>query len=185
MRLALHECDPAKIENCASSPEIADYFRKNVISMQMKKVKPNLKNYETYPPLYNSFEYSYYSVREQADLIYGREIFIQQSSMELTDDRLGFYDDPITIDLLEWKQTELIVLKESDPMNLHHTQYLQYWNILLSEDQTHYERTQYSILDVLEETGGLISILFPILVLFLEPCLAKKNHIKVFKEYQK
>ena len=55
---------------------------------------------------------------------------------------------------------------------------------MLSKDQTHYERNRYKMLDIIGEIGGLISILFPILALFLEPCLLKKHKLKVFKEYQ-
>ena len=69
-------------------------------------------------------------------------------------------------------------------MNKDHTRYLQYWNFLLTKDQTHYERTQYKLLEILGEIGGLISILFPILFLILEPFIFNKHKLKVFKEFQ-
>ena len=94
MRLALHECDPSKTQKCASTSEINDYFNKNILSLQMKVVKPNLMNYVKEPPLYSSYEYTYYSIREQTDLLKAREIFIQQNSLELDDGTFGFFDDP-------------------------------------------------------------------------------------------
>ena len=56
--------------------------------------------------------------------------------------------------------------------------------MVLSKDQTHYERTRYKFLDIFGELGGLLSILFPFLALWLEPCLNKKHKLKVFDAYQ-
>ena len=46
--------------------------------------------------------------------------------MEIDDDIVGLFDDPAEIDLLEWSQSELIIIKDSstDPMNKDHAQYL-------------------------------------------------------------
>lgn len=35
-------------------------------------------------------------------MLYGREIFIGESTIELDDDTIGLFDDPIEMDLMEW-----------------------------------------------------------------------------------
>lgn len=64
-----------------------------------------------------------------------------------------------------------------------HTDLLLYWNFLLTEDQHHYERTRYKMVDIFGEIGGLLSIVATIIVVVLSPWNYKKHEINVFKEY--
>ena len=74
---------------------------------------------------------------------------------------------------------------EQDLMNLSQVEMLTYWNFVLVSDQNFYFRTKYKILDIIEEIGGLISVLFPIFAAMVAPCTFKTHKIKVFTEYQK
>ena len=85
MRLALHECDRTK-RRCASKKQANEYFRTTIVNLEMKVVKPNLMINDVHPPLHTSYIDSYYSTREQTDLLIAREYFIQQSTMQLYDD---------------------------------------------------------------------------------------------------
>ena len=186
MRLALHECDPNKnmTSKCASREETDLFFRNNIIVINMKTVQPNLRNYEENGSLTTTMKDVHYATREQTDLTWGKQIFFKQSRIEVDDDIVGLNDTPLELDFLEYIQSVRTTLKpsKSDPLNKH-TDMLQFWNMLLTEDQSYYERIRYKMLEIMGEVGGLMAVLMPLMWVIMYPATYKIHHISVYKEY--
>ena len=186
MRLALHECDPNKnmTSKCASREETDLFYRNNIIILNMKTVQPNLRNYEENGSLTTTFKDVHYATREQTDLTWGKQIFFKQSRIEVDDDIVGLNDTPLELDFLEYVQSVRTTLKpsKSDPLNKH-TDMLQFWNMLLTEDQSYHERIRYKMLEIMGEVGGVMAVLMPLMWVIMYPATYKVHHISVYQEY--
>ena len=53
----------------------------------------------------------HYAVRDLKDIVYAREFFITQSDIEVDDDSLGLFDEPINHHFEEWFLSEYTILK--------------------------------------------------------------------------
>ena len=60
---------------------------------------------------------------------------------------------------------------------------LQFWNLLLTEDQSYHERIRYKMMEIMGEVGGIMSILMPLMWVIMYPLTYKIHHISVYKEF--
>ena len=134
--------------------------------------------------LTTTFKDVHYATREQTDLTWGKQIFFKQSRIEVDDDIVGLNDTPLELDFLEYIQSVRTTLKpsKSDPLNKH-TDMLQFWNMLLTEDQSYHERIRYKMLEIMGEVGGVMAVLMPLMWVIMYPATYKIHHISVYKEY--
>ena len=65
------------------------------------------------------------------------------------------------------------------------TDMLQYWNMVLTEEQSYHERIRYKMLDIMGEVGGVTAVLMSLMWIIMYPLTYKTHHISVYKEYMK
>lgn len=70
-------------------------------------------------------------------------------------------------------------------MNKNQTEFLQYWNVILTKESITYMRVKYKMVDLIGDVGGLLSILNLLAFLIALPFNYKKHEIKVYKHYKR
>jgi len=90
----------------------------------------------------------------------------------------------LEIEFLEYDVSVRTTIKpsKSDPLNKHRDM-LQFWNLMLVEDQSYHERIRYKMTEIMGEVGGIIAVLMPLMWVLMYPLTYKIHHISVYKEY--
>jgi len=90
---------------------IEEYFHTTLTSIELKVVKPSLKDYTKGIPLVKYYVDGEYSAKAVKHLAKGREFLYKESLIELEDDLFGIIDEPTNLYLLEWKKGNEFVKK--------------------------------------------------------------------------
>ena len=68
-------------------------------------------------------------------------------------------------------------------MNLYKDDLVSYFNFVLDDSGTSYSRTRYNLIDLLEQTGGLMQCITLMTIIVLSPFKFKRHELKVFCDY--
>lgn len=114
------------------------------------------------------------------------EFLIKESGIELEDSTFGLIDTEVEINLLEFTQG-ITIYKQSvqDSLNQEHTEFIKYYNFLLTRERGQYFRQRYNFMIILGEVGGTYTFITSIVVFLLIPFTYERHNLKVFKEFQK
>ena len=114
------------------------------------------------------------------------EFLIKESGIELEDSTFGLIDTEVEINLLEFTQG-ITIYKQSvqDSLNQEHTEFIKYYNFLLTRERGQYFRQRYNFMIILGEVGGTYTFITSIIVFLLIPFTYERHNLKVFKEFQK
>lgn len=114
------------------------------------------------------------------------EFLIKESGIELEDSTFGLIDTEVEIPMLEFNHG-ISFYKQSvqDSLNQEHTDFIKYYNFLLTRERGKYFRQRYNFMIILGEVGGTYTFITSIIVFLLIPFTYERHHLKVFKEFQK
>ena len=114
------------------------------------------------------------------------EFLLKESGIELEDSTFGLIDTELEINLLEFTQG-ITIYKQSvqDSLNQEHTEFIKYYNFLLTRERGQYFRQRYNFMIILGEVGGTYTFITSIVVFLLIPFTYERHNLKVFKEFQK
>ena len=114
------------------------------------------------------------------------EFLLKESGIELEDSTFGLIDTEVEINLLEFTQG-ITIYKQSvqDSLNQEHTEFIKYYNFLLTRERGQYFRQRYNFMIILGEVGGTYTFITSIIVFLLIPFTYERHNLKVFKEFQK
>ena len=109
------------------------------------------------------------------------EFLLKESKIELEDSTLGLIDTEVEIEILEFDQGITIYKKSTlDTLNANHTEFIKYYNFLLTRERGLYFRQRYNFMIILGEVGGTYTFISSICVLLLVPFTYERHHLKVY-----
>lgn len=104
-RLVIHSCDvkerEAKGKKCKTEEEIDEYFRQNIIGIDLISLKPGLTDFIKDMPLFKNKRDLRFTVKPERNLTMCHDVFVQRNTIELDDDGIGFIDETKEFDYLD------------------------------------------------------------------------------------
>ena len=73
---------------------------------------------------------------------------------------------------------------ESDPKNGHKDDLVAYFNILLDNVGTVYSSEHYTIIDLMEQQGGLMQCVVIISLIIVRPFNYKRHELQIFQDFE-
>lgn len=117
-------------------------------------------------------------------MVIAKDIFLKESVIELEDSTFGIIDTEEEIEILEFSQGINFYKKSvQDPLNTNHTDFIKYYNFLLTRERGKYFRQRYNFMNILGEVGGTQAFITSIVVLLLIPFTYERHNLKVYKEF--
>ena len=126
-----------------------------------------------------------YSVKTST-LTQWSELWIERSKIQINHDFTGFIEDIEEDDLQEVKKGSSDMFKRSvsDNHNGNKDDLVIYFNILLNNKATLYYGKHYTLIDIMEQQGGLTQCLMIIILIFSRPFLFKRHEITMFCDHE-
>ena len=135
-------------------------------------------------PVNSFYTYADYTTKPITDLVMAKDILLKESVIELEDSTFGLIDTEEEIEIIEFEHGMSIYKKSvQDPLNSNHTNFIKYYNFLLTRERGKYFRQRYNFMNILGEVGGTQAFITSILVLLLIPFTYERHNLKVYKEF--
>ena len=117
------------------------------------------------------------------------EMFIKKSVVNIQSDLTGFMSDFFERDYTIFQLNKGIdnQFKKSsmDPMNEYKDDLVYYLNIVMDSQGNMYSRQHYTLIDLLEQQGGVTQCIMILALLIVYPFNYKRHELKVFYDYEK
>ena len=161
-RLIIHTCDieerKAMNKDCKNQTEIDEYFKKTIVGFDFINEKPGLLAFDNPRPLFENKRDMRYTVKPYAGYTMCHNVYLQKNQIELSDHKVGFYDEPAVYDYIDHMYSLNVFIKPygNDYYNKEpHQNMLFYWNIILVHEGELNQRVRYTLIDILGEFGGV------------------------------